>query len=151
MRILRGAFVNVEKHEVGHIVTVGRRYAGRVPRDGLGGADKPFISFIDRREWGRDDGDLVARGAVGCSHGRRRSGESEGRKERGEELHFRRWLGKLRTSSRKEPEGEEELRWDGGVKMGAQCQPSFKGRTVTPARSASTLELTTGDDRRAAD
>ena len=151
MRILRGAFVNVVKHEVGHIVMVSRRYAGRVPRDGLGGADKPFISFIDRREWGRDDGDLVARGAVGCSHGRRRSGESEGRKERGEEPHFRSCLGKLRVVE-KEMEGDEELRWDGGVKIRAQCQPSFKGRTpVTSARSASTLEPTTGDDRRAAD
>jgi hypothetical protein len=100
MRILRGAFVNVEKHEAGHIVTVGRRDAGRVPRDGLGGADKPFIPFIDRRDGGRDDGDIVARGDVSRSHGRRRSGESEGRKERGEELHFRRWLGKLRVVER---------------------------------------------------
>jgi hypothetical protein len=126
MRILRGAFVNVVKHEVGRIVLVSRRYAGRVPRDGLLGAHQPFISFIDRRDGGRDDGGLVARGAVGCSHGRRRSGESEGRKERGEELHFRSCLGKLRVVE-KELEGEEELRWDGGVKIRAQCSRLLRG------------------------
>ena len=94
-----GAVVEAKEDEAG-VVAALYRDGGRIPLDGLLGADGPGYARAWGGDVGREDDELAAcgdGGRVGSGSGdggcgRRRSGEGEGRKERGEELHCQKIL-----------------------------------------------------------
>lgn len=124
-QILRGGRSIVEtKEDLPSVALSFRGDVPRLPRDGLLGADRPVVARPGGRDFRCDDDERAAFRDGG--RGRRRSGEGEGRKECGEELHRR---------GRYEREGRME--WD---EMG-------KGRPIEKWEVASLVYLWGGDNR----